>query len=74
MNPDTKVNYADLVTAQEAKVADLLTFVDAPAAEAGVQYFNLGGAPIAAPKAGDIVIKRTVLSNGNAIVEKILVK
>ena len=68
------VDYAALVTAQEAKVADLLTFADAPAAEESVQYFNLGGAPIAAPKAGDIVIKRTVLSNGTAVVEKVLVK
>ena len=68
------VDYAALATAQEAKVADLITFADAPAAEAGVQYFNLGGAPVEALKAGDIVIKRTVLSNGDTVVEKIFVR
>ena len=74
MNPDKDVDYAALATAQEAKVNGLITFADAPAAKVGVEYFNLGGAPIDAPKAGDIVIKRTVLSNGTAVVEKILVK
>ena len=68
------VDYAALATAQEAKVTELITFADAPAAKAGVEYFNLGGAPIDAPKAGDIVIRRTVLSNGTAVVEKVLVK
>ena len=68
-------DYAALVSAQEAKLTDLITFVPEVAADAvAVQYFNLNGVQIAAPEAGKIVIKRTILSNGVSIVEKILVK
>ena len=71
------VDYAALATAQETKLADLITFV-APVSNAAdavaVQYYNLNGVQIAAPEAGKIVIKRTILSNGASIVEKILVK
>ena len=72
---DTEISYATLVTSQEAKLAGLITFVPEVAAKAvAVQYFNLNGVQIAAPEAGKIVIKRTILSNGDSIVEKILVK
>jgi hypothetical protein len=68
-------DYATLAAAQEQKLAGLITFVPEVAAKAiAVQYFNLNGVQIAAPEAGKIVIKRTILSNGDSIVEKILVK
>ena len=71
------VNYSDLVTKQEAKLADMITFV-APVAVAAepiaVQYYNLNGVRVLAPEAGKVVIKRTILSNGKSVAEKILVK
>lgn len=72
-----KVNYAALARAQEAKLADMITFV-APVAVAAepiaVQYYNLNGVRVLAPEAGKVVIKRTILSNGKSVAEKILVK
>ena len=71
------VDYAALASAQETKLADLITFV-APVSKAAdavaVQYFNLNGVQVAAPESGKIVIKRTILSNGKSVAEKILVK
>ena len=75
-DPDTSVDYAALVTTQEAKLAGLITFA-APVAEAepiAVQYYNLNGVRVLAPEAGKVVIKRTILSNGKSVAEKILVK
>ena len=70
----TADEYAALIPAQEAKIAELISFADAPVAKtARVQYFNLNGVEVDSPKAGDIVIKRSV-ENGKAKVEKILVK
>jgi len=71
---DPAYDYAAAANAQEQKLADLITFADAAAEKVSVQYFNLGGVEISAAKPGDIIIKRTVLSNGEAVVEKILVK
>ena len=74
---NAKYNYTELATAQEAKLADLITFV-APVAVAAepvaVQYYNLNGVRVLAPEAGKVVIKRTILSNGKSVSEKILVK
>ena len=74
---DPKYDYAALATAQEAKLADMITFV-APVAVAAepiaVQYYNLNGVRVLAPEAGKVVIKRTILSNGKSVAEKILVK
>jgi hypothetical protein len=74
---DPKFNYTELATAQEAKLADMITFV-APVAVAAnpiaVQYYNLNGVQVLAPEAGKVVIKRTILSNGKSVAEKILVK
>ena len=72
-----KVDYTKLAAAQEAKLADMITFV-APVAVAAepiaVQYYNLNGVRVLAPEAGKVVIKRTILSNGKSVAEKILVK
>ena len=74
---DPKYNYTELAAAQEAKLADMITFV-APVAVAAepiaVQYYNLNGVRVLAPEAGKVVIKRTILSNGKSVAEKILVK
>ena len=74
---DPKYNYTELATAQEAKLADMITFV-APVVVAAepiaVQYYNLNGVQVLAPEAGKVVIRRTILSNGKSVAEKILVK
>ena len=59
---------------QKAKVDRLVTFADAPLQESGAQYYNLNGIKVSAPKAGDIMIRRSVSGNGKANVEKVLIK
>ena len=60
-NHDYSADFND----QKSKVDALILFADAPVADQiGVQYFSLGGIQIDAPKAGEIVIKRTILSDG----------
>lgn len=67
-------DYDAAITAQEAKLAQVITVVDAPAQEIeGVQYFNLGGVQINNPKSGEIIIRRTV-RNGKVVVDKVLIK
>ena len=68
-------DYDSLIAAQETKVNELILFADAPVADViGVQYFSLDGIQIEAPKAGEIVIKRSILSNGEAVSEIELIK
>lgn len=52
----------------------MITFTDAPVQQASVEFFNLSGIQIDAPKAGEIVKKRTILNDGNAVVEKVLAR
>jgi hypothetical protein len=67
-------NYAAVVTALETKLSELITVVDAPAmGGSSVQYYNLGGMQIDAPKAGEIVIRKTV-KGGKVTVDKVLIK
>lgn len=67
-------DYDAAITAQEAKLAQIITVVDAPAQETeGVQYFNLSGVQINNPKSGEIIIRRTV-RNGKVVVDKVLIK
>jgi len=68
-------DYAKLIADQENKVNEAILFADAPVAdEIEVQYFSLGGIQIDAPKAGEIVIKRSILSNGESVSEIELIK
>ena len=67
-------DYAAAVAKHETKFNEMVTIVDSPVQKAGVEYYNLSGMKINAPKAGEIVIRRTVLGNGKAVVEKVLVK
>ena len=72
LNP--KCDYAAVVTAQEAELAKLITFVGgAPALKTEVEFYNLSGMRINAPKSGEIVIRKTT-SNGKVVVDKVLIK
>ena len=72
-NPDTEANYAGFVTTQEAKLNRLITVVAPATANTSVQYYNLSGMQINAPKAGEIVIRKTV-QGGKVVVDKVLIK
>jgi hypothetical protein len=71
---DPEYDYAGALTAQEAKVAGMMTFADAAMAMTDVKYFNLSGVMIADPKPGDIVIRKITLSNGAVVTDKVLIK
>jgi len=69
------VDYTALATAQKAALSELITVVDASAIKAeNVEFFTLGGMKINAPKAGDILIRKTTKSNGKIVVDKVLLK
>jgi hypothetical protein len=73
--PDEKANYADLITEQQNKLDELILFADAPQAEQiGVEYINLNGIAVEAPQAGEILIKRIILSNGQVETQIELIK
>jgi hypothetical protein len=72
------VNYASLIDDLKAELKDKIdnraTFVNAPAAVgASVEYYTVGGMKVAAPKAGEIIIRKTT-KNGKVVVDKVLVK
>ena len=73
-----EANYAALAEGLETELANKIaanaTFVNAPvAAGARVEYYTVSGMKVAAPKAGEIVIRKTT-KNGKVVVDKILVK
>lgn len=71
-NPNCDYNAA--LTAQENKVKELLTIVDArQAVKAGVEYYTVGGMKLDAPKAGQILIRKT-MQDGKVVVDKVLIK
>lgn len=71
--PDSEFNYDGVVTTQQAELNQLITIVDAPVQKAGVQYYNLGGMQVDAPKSGEILIRKTV-QGGKVVVDKVLIK
>lgn len=72
VNPEC--DYEDALLAQETKVNELLTIVDArKAVMEGVEYYNLGGIRLDAPKAGEILIRKSV-KDGKVVVDKVLIK
>jgi hypothetical protein len=78
LGPADGVNYGALATALEGELADKIanrkTFVNAPvAAGARVEYYTVGGMKVDAPKAGEVIIRKTT-KNGKVVVDKILVK
>ena len=67
-NPDTDND--ELLEKQK----ELLTIVDAnKAAQAGVDYYTISGMKLDAPKAGQILIRKTQ-SGGKVVVDKVLIK
>jgi len=71
VNPEC--DYAAAVTKHQNKLNELITIVDAPVLKAGVEYFNLSGMKVDAPKAGEILIRKTT-ENGKVVVNKVLIK
>lgn len=71
---DANYDYAAAIQTQEAKLEDLITFADASASEVSVQYYNLAGVEIDSFRQGEIIIRKTTLSDGSVVVDKILVK
>ena len=73
LNPD--IDYNELYDAQEEKLDGLLTVVDArQASQAGVEYYTVGGIRLDAPKAGQILIRKTTQANGKVVMDKVLIK
>ena len=74
LESDAVFNYAAEANAEKQNLSKLISVVDlAPAKAAKVEYYNLDGVKMAAPKAG-ISIRVTTMPNGKRVVEKILVK
>jgi len=68
-------DYAGAIDDLETELAGLLTVVDArQAVKAGVEYFTIGGIKLDAPKAGQILIRKTTQSNGKVVMDKVLIK
>jgi len=73
--PDKEYDYAGAITAEQAKLTELLTIVNsAKAVAANVEYFTLGGVQVSAPKAGQILIRKTTNANGKVVTDKVLLK
>lgn len=73
--PDKSFDYGAAVAEEEAKLTELLTIVNsAKAVAANVEYFTLGGVQVAAPKAGQILIRKTTNANGKVVTDKVLLK
>ena len=71
--PYAACNYASIVETQQAALDKLVTVVAPATANSSVQYYNLSGMQISAPKAGEIVIRKTV-QGGKVVVDKVLIK
>ena len=73
--PVDGVDYAELADELEAKLSELMTIVDArQAVKDGVEYYTIGGIKLDAPKAGQILIRKTTQSNGKVVMDKVLIK
>ncbi|MBR4810883.1 MAG: hypothetical protein IK039_03880 [Bacteroidaceae bacterium] len=68
-------DYAAAAVEQKAKVEELITVVNAAELKvANVELFTIGGMKIDAPKAGQVIIRKTTQANGKIVVDKVLVK
>ena len=71
---DPDFAYDEAVEGLQDEIAGLLTIVNpAKAVAANVEYYTLGGVQVAAPKAGQILIRKTNV-NGKVVVDKVLLK
>ena len=72
--PDKDYEYDEAIAAEQGKLSSLLTVVDAAKAQAAnVEFYTLGGMKVAAPKAGEILIRKTTVG-GKVQVDKVLLK
>ena len=64
-----------LLTNAQNELNTLMTVVDAAEAKAeNVEYYTLGGIKLDAPKAGEILIRKTTKGNGKIVVDKVIIK
>lgn len=67
--------WQQLLDNAKSELDNLVTIVDkAKAAVAGVEYYTISGIKLDAPKAGEILIRKTTQSNGMVVVDKVLIK
>lgn len=67
--------YATLLDNAQKELDNLVTIVDkAKAVAAGVEYFTISGIKLDAPKAGEILIRKTTNGNGKVVVDKVIIK
>lgn len=67
--------YSTLLENAKSELKNLTTVVDfAKAKVAGVEYYTISGIKLDAPKAGQILIRKTTNANGKVVVDKVLVK
>ena len=67
--------WQQLLDNAKSELDNLVTIVDkAKAAKAGVEYYTISGIKLDAPKAGQILIRKTTNANGKVVVDKVLVK
>jgi len=73
--PVADFDYEGELAALEQKLGELMTIVDArQAVKDGVEYYTIGGIKLDAPKAGQILIRKTTQSNGKVVMDKVLIK
>ena len=67
--------WQQLLDNAKSELDNLVTIVDkAKAAAAGVEYYTISGIKLDAPKAGQILIRKTTKANGKVVVDKVLIK
>jgi hypothetical protein len=67
--------WQQLLDNAKSELDNLVTIVDkAKVAKAGVEYYTISGIKLDAPKAGQILIRKTTNANGKVVVDKVLIK
>ena len=75
VGPAAGFAYADAAKALEEEVATTIKSVATPEGEpVMVQYYNVGGAQVAKPAPGSVVIKAAVYKNGAMVISKFIAK
>lgn len=72
---DPNFDYAGALADAKAEVTEALTIVKAIDAVAeNVEYYTLSGIKLAAPRMGEILIRKTTNANGKVVVDKVIIK
>ena len=73
--PSDTFNYGDLVADEQAKLNNLILFVDGQeVAPASVEYTTLSGIPVTAPQAGQILIQTVTFADGTVENKTVIIK